>query len=107
MNKTNIFEQIPDEIKGELFEDIISTKNVKIERIVSDGHTSPKEGWYESEQNEWVIVLQGEAILSFENKESVKLKVGSYHNITASTKHKVSYTSQLEKTIWLAIHYYS
>lgn len=102
---TNIFENIPQELQEELFEDIINTKDIKIERIVSQGHTSPKEGWYESEQNEWVIVLQGDATLTFENEKSVNLKAGSYYNITASTKHKVSYTSKTQQTIWLAIYY--
>ncbi len=104
MNKTNIFSQIPNELKDELFEDIVSTDSLKIERIVSQGHTSPKKGWYESKQNEWVIVLQGKAILELE-KKSIELKVGDYFNILANTKHKVSYTSMSEKTVWLAIYY--
>ncbi len=104
MNK-NIFTDIPKELKEELFEEIISNKNVKIERIVSEGHTSPKEGWYESKQNEWVMILQGEAILSFEDAENVELKNGDYFNISALTKHKVSHTSKEQKTIWLAIYY--
>ncbi len=104
MNKSNIFSKIPEQIRDELFEDIITTKDIKIERIISDGHISPKSGWYESEQNEWVIVLQGGAILEFEALH-VELGVGDYYNIKADTKHKVSYTSKDEKTIWLAIYY--
>ncbi len=104
MNK-NIFKDIPKELKEELFEEILSTKNLKIERIVSEGHTSPKKGWYESERNEWVMVLQGDAVLSFEDAEDVELKEGDYFNISAFTKHKVSYTSTRRKTIWLAIYY--
>ena len=104
MSKSNIFTKIPKELKDELFEDIILTENLKVERIISDGHISPKSGWYNSKQNEWVILLQGEAILEFEDAEVV-LKVGDYFNIKASTKHKVSYTSLHEKTIWLAIYY--
>ncbi len=104
MNKTNIFTQIPSELKDELFEDIISSNSIKIERIISDGHTSPKKGWYKSSQNEWVIVLQGKAILELE-KKSIELNVGDYFNIEADTKHKVSYTSKSEKTIWLTIYY--
>jgi cupin 2 domain-containing protein len=98
MEKLNIFSQIPTKIKDELFEDIITTQNIKIERIISDGHTSPKSGWYKPEQNEWVILLQGEAILEFEALH-VELSVGDYFNIQAGTKHKVSYTSTDEKTI--------
>ncbi len=101
----NIFKDIPRSLKEELFEDIIVSKNVKIERIVSDGHTSPKEGWYDSELDEWVLVLQGEAILSFSDDADKKLQVGDFFHIPAHLKHKVSYTSKSEKTIWLAIYY--
>jgi len=105
LNNQNIFSEIPNSLKEELFENIISTENIKIERIISDGHSSPKEGWYESEQNEWVIVLEGDAILTLESGENIILKRGDYYNITAFTKHKVSHTSKSEKTIWLAIYY--
>ena len=101
----NIFKDIPRSLKEELFEDIVVSKNVKIERIVSDGHTSPKEGWYDSALNEWVLVLQGEAILSFNDDADKKLQVGDFFHIPAHLKHKVSYTSKSEKTIWLAIYY--
>ena len=105
LSKSNIFSQIPDSLKEELFEDIISTNNIKIERIISDGHTSPKKGWYESRKNEWVIILEGDAVLTFENDKDVVLKCGDYFNISAFTKHKVSHTSKSERTIWLAIYY--
>ena len=95
----NIFSEIPDRLKDELFEDIISSKNIKIERIISDGHTSPKNGWYESKQNEWVILLQGEAILSFDKGDDLTLNVGDYVNIPSLKKHKVSYTSKSQKSI--------
>ncbi len=101
----NIFKQIPKDLTDEIFEDIIKTDNLKIERIISNGHTSPKFGWYESEQNEWVIVLKGEAVLSFENSDDVKLNTGDYLNITANKKHKVSWTLPNAETVWLAVHY--
>jgi len=101
----NIFNQIPKDLKDELFEDIVKTENLKVERIVSYGHTSPKSGWYEQDTNEWVIVLKGEAILSFEDSEATKLNAGDYINIPAFKKHKVSWTLPNTETIWLAIHY--
>lgn len=101
----NIFNEIPKDLKDELFEDIINTDNLKVERIVSYGHTSPKTGWYEQQENEWVIVLKGEAILSFENSDDVKLNAGDYLNIPAFKKHKVFWTLPNAETIWLAIHY--
>jgi len=105
MNKSNIFAQIPKYLNEELFEELVSKDGLKIERIISKGHSSPKSGWYDQESNEWVIVLQGEAILSFENKQDVRLKNGDYINIPAHTKHKVTWTIPNSETIWLAIHY--
>jgi cupin 2 domain-containing protein len=105
MKKTNIFADIPKQLHEELFENIISKDSLKIERIISKGHISPNSGWYDQENDEWVIVLQGEAVLSFENKEEVRLKAGDYISIPAHTKHKVSWTLPEKETIWLAIHY--
>ena len=105
MKTSNIFKNIPETLKDELFEDIVNSKNIKIERIISDGQTSPKEGWHCSKQNEWVIMLQGEAILSYETEDDIKLNRGEYISIPAFLKHRVSYTSKSEKSIWLAIYY--
>jgi len=104
MKKANLFENIPTQLKEELFEEILSCKNIKIERIVSKGHASPKSGWYDQEKSEWVVVLQGEAIIAFE-KEEIYLHAGDYLTIPAHTKHKVLWTLPEFETIWLALHY--
>jgi len=105
MKKSNIFENIPTHIPEELFEDILIKKGIKIERIISKGHTTDKFEWYEQKSNEWVIVLKGEAILSFENASDIRLKEGDYLHIDAYIKHRVSWTKLESETIWLAIHY--
>ena len=105
MKKENIFTKIPQELKDELFEDIINKPNLKIQRIVSDGHTTNKFDWYDQDGDEWIILLQGSAIISFFDEDDVALEVGDYINISAHKKHKVSYTSKDEKTIWLVVHY--
>ena len=43
----NLYQHIPKNLPTELFETLIKTDNIHIERIVSKGHTSPKEGWYD------------------------------------------------------------
>lgn len=101
----NIFKDIPEDLSSEVFEVLAESKNIKIERIISKGHSSPETGWYDQTQNEWVIVLKGEAILTFDNKPDIKLCQGDYLNISAHQKHKVSWTTSEEETIWLAIHY--
>ena len=101
----NIFKDIPPTQKDEFFENILSKDGVKIERIVSKGHISPKSGWYDQDSDEWVIVLEGEAVLSFEDSDEVRLVTGDYLNIPSHTKHRVSWTTPDRETIWLAVHY--
>lgn len=102
----NIFKEIPKEIPDEIFQKILSTDKLKIERILSKGHASPKEGWYDQNTNEWVILLKGKAKLTFkERKNPVELTPGDYINIPSHVKHRVEWTDPSQETIWLAIHY--
>jgi len=101
----NFFDAIPSDLNAEVFESLVESNNVKVERIISKGHSSPDVGWYEQAQNEWVIVLKGSAIISFDDKPSISLSAGDYLNIAALQKHKVSWTAPDTETIWLAIHY--
>jgi len=101
----NIFAALPDSLEAEVFEKLVDSDNVTIERIVSKGHSSPETGWYDQESNEWVMVLQGEAILAFENSPDVHLTSGDYLNIPAHSRHRVLWTAGDLETIWLAIHY--
>ena len=66
---------------------------------------SPESGWYDQDANEWVIVLKGEAKVSFENGDLFHLSAGDYLNIPAHIRHKVLWTTPDTETIWLAVHY--
>ncbi len=101
----NIFDAIPKDLSAELFENLVENKNVKIERIISKGHSSPESGWYEQADNEWVMVLKGGAIITFDDGSSFTLKEGDYLEINSFQKHKVSWTEPDIETIWLAVHY--
>ena len=101
----NLLENIPDAIPNEIFQDIVSTDTIRIERILSQGHSSPETGWYDQDENEWVLVLSGYGVIEFENGDTIKLKQGDYLNIKAHQKHKVQSTSPNETTVWLAIFY--
>ncbi|WP_019614054.1 cupin domain-containing protein [Psychromonas ossibalaenae] len=101
----NLFEKLPADFSCEVFENLVDSKNVKIERIISKGHTSPESGWYEQNTNEWVMVVQGAAEISFVDRPAVNLKAGDYLEIKAQQKHKVSWTDPEIETIWLAVHF--
>jgi len=104
-NIKNIFSDIPENIPEEIFETLVRNKNIKVERIVSKGHRSPKDFWYDQEQDEWVLVLQGEAKLLFQHeKQPILLKAGDYINIPAHRKHRVEWTTPNTETVWLAIY---
>ena len=101
----NIFSNIPDQIPDEIFEDIVTTNTVRIERILSYGHSSPESSWYDQAENEWVIVLEGQGVIQFENGKTVTLNQGDYLNIPARQKHRVASTAEDTRTIWLAVFY--
>ncbi len=101
----NLFENIPARLQAELFEDLAGSAGVRIERIVSRGHNSPEEGWYNQEQAEWVVVLRGKAVIAYPDKPSVTLEPGDYLTIAPHERHKVEWTAPDEDTVWLAVHY--
>lgn len=101
----NLFENIPDSLPAELFTELIKAQNIRIERIVSLGHTSPEFGWYNQDEDEWVVVLEGSGTILFENGNECVLNKGDYLNIPAHTKHKVTRTDPKNLTIWLAVFY--
>jgi len=105
MKLSNLFENIPSSIKTEKFEDILNMPNLRIERIISSGQSSPETGWYDQDENEWVIVVEGKAVLEFEESGAITLNKGDHLNIPAHTKHKVSWTDPNQLTIWLAVFY--
>jgi cupin 2 domain-containing protein len=105
MESRNIYKQIPDDLSEEVYELLVQSNSVRIGRIISMGHKSPETGWYDQEKNEWVLVLKGNASISFEKEAVVNLEEGDYINIPAHKKHSVISTSPVSETIWLAIFY--
>ncbi len=74
----------------------------RIERIVSTGQTS---AWCDQTEDEFVIVLDGEAKLELANGEEVSLKKGETFLLKAHQKHHVSYTSVVPPCIWLCVFF--
>ena len=100
----NLFTNIPTTLPQELFTTLLEAPNVRIERIVSTGHASPEGFWFDQDQHEWVLVLQGAARLQFEDN-TIDLTPGDHVNIPAHQKHRVEWTTPDEPTIWLAVFY--
>lgn len=102
----NIFNDLKVKAGSEKIKILFENQSIKIERIVSNNSSSPKEFWYDQAQDEWVVIIQGEGVLEFaEKKTKLTLKKGDYYHIPAHLKHRVYETSSEEPTIWLAIHF--
>jgi cupin 2 domain-containing protein len=102
----NIFNNIPKNLSEELIHTLAENDKIKIERIVSSGHSSRKDFWYDQNKNEWVILLKGSARILFkENLEAIRLSAGDYVSIPAHVLHRVEWTDPGVETIWLAVFY--
>ena len=88
-------------LSEELTAILAQSENVRIERIISTGHTSD---WYDQSETEFVALLQGEARIEFENK-TVTMSGGDTLVIQPHKRHRVTYTSSEPPCIWLCVFY--
>lgn len=105
LNFSNFMSLIPEQVDQELFQDIVKTENITIERIISQGHSSPETGWYDQEKSEWVMLVEGEAIIELENNEEIRLQKNDFLLLKPHQKHRLKWTHPDQKTIWLAVHF--
>lgn len=105
MKPENIYSPVSGNRDKEFFETLIESGAFKIERIVSRGHCSPENGWYDQSRNEWVLLLKGSAVITFSDNTTICLEEGDYLHIPSHQKHKVSWTDPDRESYWLAVHY--
>jgi cupin 2 domain-containing protein len=98
----NIFHDLPELSDQEELSILFQNPCATIERIVSQSYSSPAGFWYDQDEDEWVVVVRGKAILEFEGGEFVRMQEGDYVTIPRHVKHRVRHTDP--KTIWLAVH---
>ena len=108
--KGNLFNDIPalffEERSEELFETLVQSSDVKVERIISRGHITPEGEWYDQSEDEWVVLLSGKARLLIEGKSSpVVLKPGDHLLLPAHLRHRVEWTDPDVESVWLAVHF--
>lgn len=108
MNIANLFRDLPPRLDDEFVQGLVAVRGVRIERIVSRGHASPEDFWYDQDTDEWVIVLKGSAQLVFERggeNDTVRLEPGDHIHIPAHLRHRIAWTDPDQDTIWLAVHF--
>lgn len=103
----NLFKSLPDlGHADEVVETLSQTDGLRIERIVSSGQATPKDTWYDQTADEWVAMLTGSARLQIEGEPSERtLAPGDWLLLPAHCRHRVTWTSPDEHTVWLAVHF--
>ena len=118
--KINIFDLKDLSENEEIVKILVKNENVKIEEIISTGQVT---GWQESDKNEFVILVQGNAEIEYyenknlktneniiknqKNTNDMKLQLGKGDTvlIRKGERHRVSYTSKNPCCIWICIFF--
>ena len=98
----NVFDLPPLPMKEELTTILAENRNVRIERIVSTGQVSD---WYDQDETEFVALLEGSAIIEFENGKKTALSKGDTLIIAPHERHRVGFTSVDPPCLWLCVFY--
>jgi cupin 2 domain-containing protein len=105
MDKQNLWQALPDARATEQFSELLRHGHVRIERIVSQGQSSPDGFWYDQDEHEWVLLLEGAARLELGDGTIVALQAGDYYTLPAHTRHRVAWTDPQQRSLWLAVFY--
>ncbi len=87
----------------EIVEILMCSDGVRIERITSKGHVSPEGFWYDQDENEWVALLKGSAVLGFDDGSEIKLSAGDTLYIPAGRRHRIIDTSVDPECVWFCV----
>ncbi len=103
--KGNLFSLPVDfDISEEFLQTLFSGEDIRLERIISTGHTTPEGEWFDQEKDEWVLLLEGRAEILYESGEETEMVPGDWIFIPAHRKHRVTFTSSEPRCFWLALH---
>lgn len=97
----NLLRELPDAGGDEHFQTLLIRPGIRLERIVSDGQASPPGFWYQQDEDEWVLLLAGEAMLEYGYGIKSALVAGDSLLIPAGCRHRVARTAP--RTVWLAL----
>ena len=97
---------IPSSAAAEVFEPLVQSDGLRLERIISTGQVTPVGDWLVQDWDEWVVLLAGEARLLIEGEAVArKLRPDDWINIPTGVRHRVEWTSKDPPAVWLALHY--
>lgn len=104
----NIFKEIPDiPFLEELTAILYQNAAVRIQRILSCGQASAPDFWYDQDEDEWLVLLTGHAVLEIEIQKNSfikkELEPGSILFLPKHQRHRVDATSKEPPCNWLCV----
>ena len=83
---------------------LLQGRGWRLERIHSNAASSADGFWYDQREHEWVLLLQGSALLRFADEDAPRaLSRGDQVLISAGRRHRVEATDPAPGTVWLAL----
>jgi cupin 2 domain-containing protein len=83
---------------------LLGPGQLRLELIHSCEFANPPGFWYDQSESEWVLLLQGGALLRFADEAQARsLKAGDSLLITPGRRHRVEATDPAPGTRWLAL----
>ena len=108
MHTGNLLGQIPP-LPSEVFADLVSTNNVRIEHILSQGQQTPTGEWFDQDEHEWVCWCRrghpGLHHTGYRVQERVHLGPGITSTSRRTFSTGVEWTHPTETTVWLCVYY--
>lgn len=84
---------------GERIEEVVRVRNLAVQQILSGELPAPVD--YRQDQDEWVLVLAGSAVLVVDG-ERLELRLGDWVLVESGTPHRLESTEP--GTSWLTVH---
>jgi cupin 2 domain-containing protein len=102
----SLFDHLPDDdFEAEQFDTLLEGGRFRLLRIVSNGQTTPDGQWLDQDDDEWVVVITGAAVVRLEGEEQARaLTPGEWLFLPAHCRHRVEWTAPDQPTVWLALH---
>lgn len=96
----NIYDLPSIPVLQELSTTLIDKHSVRIERIISTNHVS---GWYDQDEYEYVILLDGNSEIAYEDGRVVHFSKGDTILLSPHERYRIVYTSTEPPCIWLCV----
>ncbi|WP_096701584.1 cupin domain-containing protein [Magnetospirillum sp. 15-1] len=89
----------------EVFDTLLEGGRFRLLRIVSNGQATPEGVWLDQDDDEWVVLIKGAAMLRIDGEAKAHaLTPGDWMLLPAHCRHRVEWTAPDQPTVWLALH---